>query len=173
MVCGANWLAYQTAGGGSGHEPLASGFVGPGLLAATVAGDVFASPPAESILAAIRAVTGEAGCLLLVANYTGNSRRGQFHWLICTCASTKLVPACLPARCSRQHASITGCRVLLYQLIQSPLAHSIAISMDHEALQLHTYDMAGSTPLSEVGTKHAPLCPIFPQLCKCLLQGTV
>lgn len=65
-------------GGGSGHEPFAAGLVGPGLLAAAAAGDVFASPPAEAVLAAIRAVAGDAGCLLLVANYTGD----QTSWLL-------------------------------------------------------------------------------------------
>jgi dihydroxyacetone kinase len=38
-------------GGGSGHEPAHAGFVGPGMLTAAVSGDVFASPPVDSILA--------------------------------------------------------------------------------------------------------------------------
>ena len=38
-------------GGGSGHEPAHAGFVGPGMLTAAVSGDVFASPPIDSILA--------------------------------------------------------------------------------------------------------------------------
>ncbi|NP_001148575.2 3,4-dihydroxy-2-butanone kinase [Zea mays] len=60
------------SGGGSGHEPSHAGFVGPGMLTAAVSGDVFASPPVDSILAAIRAVTGPMGCLLIVKNYTGD-----------------------------------------------------------------------------------------------------
>ncbi|KAF8674377.1 hypothetical protein HU200_048208 [Digitaria exilis] len=60
------------SGGGSGHEPAHAGFVGPGMLTAAVSGDVFASPPVDSILAAIRAVTGPKGCLLIVKNYTGD-----------------------------------------------------------------------------------------------------
>ncbi|KAK3146268.1 hypothetical protein QOZ80_3BG0263830 [Eleusine coracana subsp. coracana] len=60
------------SGGGSGHEPAHAGFVGPGMLTAAVSGDVFASPPVDSILAAIRAVTGPMGCLLIVKNYTGD-----------------------------------------------------------------------------------------------------
>ena len=59
-------------GGGSGHEPAFAGYVGSGMLAAAVAGDVFAAPNEESIVAAIRQVTGAAGCLLLVFNYTGD-----------------------------------------------------------------------------------------------------
>ncbi len=59
------------AGGGSGHEPAHAGYVGPGMLTAAVAGEVFASPTAAAVLAALRAVTGPAGTLLIVKNYTG------------------------------------------------------------------------------------------------------
>jgi dihydroxyacetone kinase len=48
------------SGGGSGHEPAHAGYVGSGMLAAAVCGDVFASPSAEAVLAAIRTVAGEA-----------------------------------------------------------------------------------------------------------------
>ncbi|KAL9224817.1 hypothetical protein vseg_000817 [Gypsophila vaccaria] len=60
------------SGGGSGHEPAHAGFVGEGMLTAAICGDVFASPPVDSILAGIRAVTGAKGCLLIVKNYTGD-----------------------------------------------------------------------------------------------------
>lgn len=49
------------AGGGSGHEPAMAGYVGRGMLAAAVCGEVFASPSEDAVLAAIRAVTGPAG----------------------------------------------------------------------------------------------------------------
>uniref|UniRef100_A0A803N0W4 DhaK domain-containing protein n=1 Tax=Chenopodium quinoa TaxID=63459 RepID=A0A803N0W4_CHEQI len=54
------------SGGGSGHEPAHAGFVGQGMLTAAICGDIFASPPVDSILAGIRAVTGPKGCLLIV-----------------------------------------------------------------------------------------------------------
>lgn len=60
------------SGGGSGHEPAHIGFVARGMLAAAVCGDVFASPSSDAILAAILAVSGPAGCLLVVKNYTGD-----------------------------------------------------------------------------------------------------
>lgn len=60
------------SGGGSGHEPAHAGFVGTGMLTAAVCGDIFASPPVDAVLAAIRTVTGPAGCLLIVKNYTGD-----------------------------------------------------------------------------------------------------
>jgi hypothetical protein len=43
------------------------------MLTAAVAGEVFASPPTSAVLAAIRAVTGPAGCLLVIKNYTGDA----------------------------------------------------------------------------------------------------
>ncbi|PKU71854.1 putative 3,4-dihydroxy-2-butanone kinase [Dendrobium catenatum] len=60
------------SGGGSGHEPANAGYVGEGMLTAAVCGDVFTSPHVDAILAAIRAVTGPKGCLLIVTNYTGD-----------------------------------------------------------------------------------------------------
>ena len=75
VVLRADWDKSKVAlvtGGGSGHEPAHVGFVGKGMLAAAVCGDVFASPSADAVLAGILAVTGPAGCLLIVKNYTGD-----------------------------------------------------------------------------------------------------
>jgi len=60
------------SGGGSGHEPAHVGYVGEGMLTAAVCGDVFASPSVDAVLAGILAVSGPAGCLLIVKNYTGD-----------------------------------------------------------------------------------------------------
>lgn len=60
------------SGGGAGHEPSHAGFVGEGMLTAAVSGEVFASPSVDAVLSAICAVTGPAGCLLIVKNYTGD-----------------------------------------------------------------------------------------------------
>lgn len=61
------------SGGGSGHEPAHAGFVGKALLTAAVCGDVFSSPTAKAILCAIVTVScREAGCVLIVKNYTGD-----------------------------------------------------------------------------------------------------
>lgn len=64
------------SGGGSGHEPAHAGFVGQGMLTAAVCGEVFASPSVDAVLAGILAVTGDAGCLLIVKNYTGTKESG-------------------------------------------------------------------------------------------------
>lgn len=60
------------SGGGSGHEPLHAGFVGPGMLDAACAGEVFTSPVPEQIQAATKLVDGGAGVLHVVKNYTGD-----------------------------------------------------------------------------------------------------
>ncbi|WP_171237072.1 dihydroxyacetone kinase subunit DhaK [Ruegeria sp. HKCCA6837] len=75
VVYRSDWDKSKVAlisGGGSGHEPAHAGFVGTGMLTAAVCGEVFASPSVEAVLAGILAVTGEAGCLLIVKNYTGD-----------------------------------------------------------------------------------------------------
>ena len=75
VVFRSDWDKSRVAlvsGGGSGHEPAHAGFVGKGMLTAAVCGEVFASPSVEAVLAGILAVTGEAGCLLIVKNYTGD-----------------------------------------------------------------------------------------------------
>nr|ODN96149.1 dihydroxyacetone kinase [Cryptococcus depauperatus CBS 7855] len=60
-------------GGGSGHEPGTVGFVGKGLLSASVAGDVFASPSARQVGEAIKRVHSDKGTILIITNYTGDN----------------------------------------------------------------------------------------------------
>jgi dihydroxyacetone kinase-like protein len=60
------------SGGGSGHEPLHAGFVGYGMLDGACAGEVFTSPVPDQIVIATTAVSGGAGVLHIVKNYTGD-----------------------------------------------------------------------------------------------------
>lgn len=60
------------SGGGSGHEPTHGGFVGQGMLAAAVAGDVFTSPTPDQVFEAIKAADKGAGVFMVVKNYTGD-----------------------------------------------------------------------------------------------------
>jgi dihydroxyacetone kinase-like protein len=60
------------SGGGSGHEPMHGGFVGPGMLDAACPGEVFTSPVPDQMLAATKAVDGGAGVVHIVKNYTGD-----------------------------------------------------------------------------------------------------
>ncbi len=60
------------SGGGSGHEPLHAGFVGPGMLDAACPGQVFTSPTPDQMIAAAEAVDTGAGLLFIVKNYEGD-----------------------------------------------------------------------------------------------------
>jgi dihydroxyacetone kinase-like protein len=60
------------SGGGSGHEPMHGGLVGPGMLDAACPGAVFTSPTPDQMQAAIERTDGGAGALLIVKNYTGD-----------------------------------------------------------------------------------------------------
>jgi dihydroxyacetone kinase len=60
------------SGGGSGHEPAHAGYIGAGMLSAAIAGEVFTSPSSDTVYAAIKAVAGKPGALLVVKNYTGD-----------------------------------------------------------------------------------------------------
>lgn len=60
------------SGGGSGHLPLFTGYVGDGLLDTCAIGDVFAGPSVDSCIQAIRAADGGSGVLRLYGNYGGD-----------------------------------------------------------------------------------------------------
>ncbi|MDX6759778.1 MULTISPECIES: dihydroxyacetone kinase subunit DhaK [Streptomyces] len=60
------------SGGGSGHEPLHAGFVGPGMLSAACPGEVFTSPVPDQVVRAAKAVDSGRGVLFIVKNYTGD-----------------------------------------------------------------------------------------------------
>jgi phosphoenolpyruvate---glycerone phosphotransferase subunit DhaK len=60
------------SGGGSGHEPLHSGFVGTGMLDAACPGQIYTSPSPDQMLAAAQAVQQSGGVLFIVKNYAGD-----------------------------------------------------------------------------------------------------
>jgi dihydroxyacetone kinase-like protein len=60
------------SGGGSGHEPMHGGFVGPGMLDAACPGEVFTSPTPDQMAEATKAANGGAGVIHIVKNYTGD-----------------------------------------------------------------------------------------------------
>ena len=60
------------SGGGSGHEPLHTGFIGHGMLDAACPGQVFTSPTPDQMVAAAEAVDTGGGVLFVVKNYSGD-----------------------------------------------------------------------------------------------------
>ena len=72
------------SGSGSGHEPLNTGYVGPGMLDVACPGDVFTSPTAEQYVAAALHVTGDCGALFVKKNFTGGALNMEMamEWLL-------------------------------------------------------------------------------------------
>lgn len=60
-------------GGGSGHEPLFSGFCGSGLADAVACGNVCASPNPELIAETAKAVDQGKGVIFMYGNYAGDN----------------------------------------------------------------------------------------------------
>jgi dihydroxyacetone kinase-like protein len=60
-------------GGGSGHEPLFSGFVGENMADAAASGAFFTSPTPDLILATTQAAERGAGVLFVYGNYAGDN----------------------------------------------------------------------------------------------------
>jgi dihydroxyacetone kinase-like protein len=79
------------SGGGSGHEPLHAGFVGYGMLDAACPGQVFTSPTPDQVVEAIEAVAGDAGVLLIVKNYAGDSMNFEMAAEIAECRTATVL----------------------------------------------------------------------------------
>ena len=60
------------SGGGSGHEPSHTGFVGQGMLSAAICGAIFTSPTPDQILEAIKSADEGNGVFLVIKNYSGD-----------------------------------------------------------------------------------------------------
>ena len=59
-------------GGGSGHLPVFTGYVGEGILDTCAIGSVFASPSVDQIASAIRNANNGKGVLCVLGNYGGD-----------------------------------------------------------------------------------------------------
>ncbi|MCB9958043.1 MAG: dihydroxyacetone kinase subunit DhaK [Rhodospirillaceae bacterium] len=60
-------------GGGSGHEPIFPGFVGPGMADGAACGNIFAAPAPPIILDVAQAVDRGKGVLFIHGNYAGDN----------------------------------------------------------------------------------------------------
>jgi dihydroxyacetone kinase-like protein len=60
-------------GGGSGHEPLFSGFIGKNMSDGVACGNIFAAPSPDVILEAARSLNQSNGVLYLYGNYSGDN----------------------------------------------------------------------------------------------------
>ena len=70
-------------GSGSGHEPAMLGWVGRGLFDVVVAGEVFAAPGPDNMLAGIRAADCGAGVLVCVSHHAGDLLNAELTLELC------------------------------------------------------------------------------------------
>ena len=68
---GSNKVGIVT-GGGSGHLPVFTGYVGKGFLDACAIGSVFASPSVEQMVSVIKNADNGNGVLCIIGNYGGD-----------------------------------------------------------------------------------------------------
>jgi dihydroxyacetone kinase-like protein len=98
------------SGGGSGHEPLHGGFVGYGMLDAACPGEVFTSPVPDQILAATTAVSGGAGVVHIVKNYTGDVLNFQMAAELAEDEDVEVVPVVIDDDVAVQDSTYTAGR---------------------------------------------------------------
>ena len=72
----ANRVTIVTQGG-AGHEPAISGFVGEGMVDASVVGDIFAAPGPQACIDAIKLADKGKGVLYIVLNHAGDMLTGN------------------------------------------------------------------------------------------------
>jgi dihydroxyacetone kinase-like protein len=98
------------SGGGSGHEPLHGGFVGYGMLDAACPGEVFTSPVPDQILAATTAVSGGAGVVHIVKNYTGDVLNFQMAAELADDEDIEVIPVVIDDDVAVQDSTFTAGR---------------------------------------------------------------
>ncbi|BDA43964.1 Triokinase/FMN cyclase [Coccomyxa sp. Obi] len=96
------------------------------MLTAAVAGDVFASPPTEAVLAAIRAVTHAPGVLLIVFNYTGDRLNFGLAVEQARTEGYKVEMIVVGDDCALPHSRITGRRGIAGTLFVHKVAGAAA-----------------------------------------------
>ncbi len=144
------------SGGGSGHEPAHAGYVGPGMLTAAVAGDVFTSPSTDAVLAAIRAVAGPPGALLIVKNYTGD--RLNFG-LAAELAKAEGIPVEMIVVDDDVALAASGSHAGRRGIAGTVLIHKIAGAAAAKGLALAEVKRAAEAGIADLGTMGVALTP--------------
>ncbi|KAK8062727.1 hypothetical protein PG997_014824 [Apiospora hydei] len=118
------------SGGGSGHEPGWSGYVGKGALAAAACGDIFASPSTKQILAAVRATPSDEGHIMMITNYTGD----KLHFGLAaerakadgTCRNVAVIPLTDDVSLGRSKSAVVGRRGMPGHMIPAKITTAAA-----------------------------------------------
>jgi len=154
------------SGGGSGHEPLHTGFVGFGMLDAACPGQIFTSPTPDQMVAAAQESENGGGVLFIVKNYAGDVMNFEIaaEMLDCPCetvlinddvslprthsagrrgvAGTTIVEKIVGAA-AEQGADLTACKALGERVNRATASMGVALtSCTVPALGKPTFDMA-------------------------------
>ncbi|XP_017756016.1 PREDICTED: triokinase/FMN cyclase-like [Eufriesea mexicana] len=139
-------------GGGSGHEPFAAGYVGNGMLAASVAGSIYAAPPSEHITYAIDRVSqhDKTGILMVVPNYTGDCLNFGIAIEKARQRGLKITEVIVNEDCSipNEELGVTGKRGLTGMLFVIKIAGALA----EQGLPLEEISKAAQDVLQNVAT---------------------
>ncbi|MET3557196.1 dihydroxyacetone kinase [Streptococcus rupicaprae] len=76
-------LVPLLSGGGSGHEPAHFGYIGQGMLAGAIAGDLFIPPTPQEIIAAIRFLDKGQGVFVIIKNFLADIKVFQKAIEVC------------------------------------------------------------------------------------------
>ncbi len=144
------------SGGGAGHEPAHAGYVGPGMLTGAVSGDVFTSPSTDSVLAAIRAVGGPAGVLLIIKNYTGD----RLHFgLAAELARAEGIPCEMVVVADDVALAASGDMAGRRGIAGTVLVHKIAGAAADAGLSLEGVKREAERAVAAIGTMGVALTP--------------
>ncbi len=113
------------SGGGSGHEPLHSGFVGLGMLDAACPGQIFTSPTPDQMMAAAEATETGGGVLFIVKNYAGDVMNFEMASEFLTCPNASIL-VCDDVSLPKNHS--TGRRGVAGTLIVEKIVGAAAES---------------------------------------------
>jgi len=114
--------------GGSGHEPAPIGFVGLGMLDASVAGDIFLAPDAETAARAIKLADRGKGVVLVVLNHAGDLLTGRKAVELCRAQGIRVEMivtqediSSAPRSMASERRGLVGC-VPLYKILGAAAA---------------------------------------------------
>lgn len=147
------------SGGGSGHEPAHFGYIGRGMLAGAIAGDVFFPPTSDEILTAIRFLNKGKGVFVIVKNFDADIRvfsrameAAQKEGIPVSCVISHDDISVDTAFFSRRHRGVAGTLFLHKILGQAALAGASMTDLEQLGLALSssiaTLGVATKSPTS-------------------------
>lgn len=144
------------SGGGSGHEPAHAGYVGLGMLDAAVAGEVFTSPTPDQVLAAIQAVAGPAGVLLIIKNYSGDLMNFEMAAELAEAEGIKVAKVVVNDDVAVENSTYTTGR---RGIAGTVLVHKIAGALAERGASLEEVQRVAEKVIANVRTKGMALAP--------------